>query len=76
VVGGATGHTYRIRLTGPLNVEELDQRGWSVRRLCFFPEGQLVDGDVVLAQKVALETFESEALAIANKVPAPNRYRC
>jgi hypothetical protein len=76
VVGGVTGRTYRTRLTGPLNVEELDQRGWCVRRLCFFPEDQLVDGDVVLAQKVALETFESEALAIANKVPAPNRYRC
>jgi hypothetical protein len=28
-----------------------------------------VDGDVMLAQKVALEAFEAEALAIANKFP-------
>jgi hypothetical protein len=51
-------------------VEEVDQRGRCTRRLCFLPERQLVDGDVMLAQKVALETFESEALAIANEVPA------
>jgi hypothetical protein len=69
VIGGLTGRTYRIRLTGPMNVEELDQDGWCTRRLCFFPEGQLVDGDVMLAQKVALEALESEALAIANKFP-------
>jgi len=68
VVGGSSGRTYRIRLAGAMNVEELDQ-GRCLRRLCFFPEGQLVDGDVVLAQKVALETFEPEALAIANKYP-------
>jgi hypothetical protein len=70
VVGGGSGSTYRIRLAGALNVEELDQRGRSTRRLCFLPEGRLVDGDVMLAQKVALETFESEAWAVANKFPA------
>ena len=69
VVGGSSGTTYRIRLAGAMNVEEVDQKGRCTRRLCFFPEGQLVDGDVMLAQKVALETFESEALAIANKFP-------
>jgi hypothetical protein len=52
-----------------MNVEELDQRGRCTRRLCFVPEGKLVDGDVMLAQKVALEAFEAEALAIANKFP-------
>jgi hypothetical protein len=69
VVGGSSGTTYRIRLAGAVNVEEVDQRGRCTRRLCFLPEGQLVDGDVMLAQKVSLETFESEALAIANKFP-------
>jgi hypothetical protein len=69
VVGGSTARTYRIRPSGPMNVEEVDRGGWCVRWLCFFPEGQLVDGDVMLAQKVALETFETEALAIANKFP-------
>lgn len=69
VVGGGSGSPYRIRLAGAMNVEELDQRGRCIGRLCFFPEGRLVDGDVMLAQKVALETFEFETLAVANKFP-------
>jgi hypothetical protein len=69
VVGGVSGRIYRIRLVGARNVEELDDQGRSVRRLCFFPEGELVAGDVVLAQKVALETLETEALTIANSFP-------
>jgi hypothetical protein len=69
-VGGSSGNTYRIRLAGTMNVEEVNQRGRCIRRLCFLPEGQLVDGDVMLAQKVALESFEPEALAIANKFPS------
>jgi hypothetical protein len=72
VVGGASGRIYRVRFTGARNVEELDQDGRCIRRLCFFPEGELVAGDVVLAQKVALETFEAEVLAVANTFP-PNR---
>jgi len=51
-----------------MNVKELHPDGWCVRRLCFIPEGQLVPGDVVLAQKVALEVFETETLAVANKL--------
>jgi hypothetical protein len=69
VRGGTSGTTYRIRLAGAMNVEEVDHRGRCTRRLCFLPEGQLVDGDVMLAQKVALESFESEALGVANKFP-------
>jgi hypothetical protein len=34
--------------------------GW-----CFVPRGPLVAGDVMLAQKIALETDESGALAVA-----------
>jgi hypothetical protein len=34
--------------------------------LCFEPQGQLPVGDVMLAQKVALELFESKALRVAN----------
>ena len=69
VVGASSGTTYRIRLAGAMNVEEVNPRGRCIRRLCFVPEGRLVDGDVMLAQKVALEAFEAEALAIANKFP-------
>jgi len=34
------------------------------------PEGNLVRGDNLLAQKLALELFETEALSCANKFPA------
>jgi hypothetical protein len=33
--------------------------------LCFLPIGDLPIGDVMLAQKTALETSESSALAVA-----------
>jgi hypothetical protein len=36
--------------------------------LCFAPVGPLVKGDVMLAQKIALETDEQSALAAANRV--------
>jgi hypothetical protein len=34
---------------------------------CFEPQGGLAPGDVLLAQKIALETMEREALAVANR---------
>ena len=48
------------------NVYELDdavrpRAGW-----CFVPNDHLVAGDVMLAQKIALETNERSALAVAN----------
>jgi hypothetical protein len=36
-------------------------------RWCFAPEGRLAVGDVLLAQKIALETMEIKALEIANR---------
>src|SRR4051794_32761767 len=65
VVGGDTGRHYRIREGCQLNVEQLDKAGRRVRVLCFMPEGDLAVGDVLLAQKLALELFESETLKIA-----------
>ena len=70
VTGGETGTQYRIRHGSQMNVERLDQVGNHVCTLCFVPEGSLVLGDIMLAQKIALELFESEAIAIANKMPA------
>jgi hypothetical protein len=67
VVGSDTGARYRIRSGTAMNVEELDLSGKTIVRWCFAPQGYLVVGDVLLAQKIALETFESEALAIANR---------
>jgi hypothetical protein len=67
VKGGTTGRRYRIRRGVQMNVEHLDPSGRCLRLLCFMPEGHLAVGDVMLAQKFALELFEKEALQIANK---------
>jgi len=39
------------------------------RYACVSTVGPLVKGDVMLAQKIALETDEQNALAAANKIP-------
>lgn len=69
VVGCHTGKRYRIHHGRAGNVCELDDQGRPVVGLCFVPEGALVAGDVMLAQKIALETNELTALAVANKFP-------
>jgi len=69
VIGGTTGKRYRIRNGCQMNVEELNKNDRCVRVLCFMPRGGLVVGDVMLAQKLALELFESHALTVANKIP-------
>jgi hypothetical protein len=50
-----------------MNVHELDDTGRLKMGWCFIPKGSLAAGDVMLAQKIALETFESGALAVAQK---------
>jgi hypothetical protein len=45
--------------------------------LCFLPIGDLPIGDVMLAQKIALETSESSALTVAGSfVPNGFSFRC
>ena len=47
-----------------MNVYELNERGeigW-----CFVPNGYLPVGDIMLAQKIALESNELATLAVAN----------
>jgi hypothetical protein len=68
-IGSHTGRRYRLRRGKEMNVDELDSEGKIVAQWCFAPLGNLVIGDVVLAQKLALETMESEALRIANRRP-------
>jgi hypothetical protein len=70
VTGGDTARRYRIRRGHQMNVELLDMNGRRFCCLCFRPEGTLATADVMLAQKIALESFEVEALKVANKVPA------
>jgi hypothetical protein len=69
VIGSDTGAKYRIRHGSQMNVERLDQKGLCLQLLCFMPEDGLPIGDVMLAQKIALELFESEAISVANKSP-------
>jgi hypothetical protein len=61
----------RVRDTGSpyqavMNLHQLDPAGRTVTQWCFAPEGGLASGDIMLAQKIALETMETKALAIAN----------
>jgi hypothetical protein len=62
VIGCKTGKRYRIQEGQQQNVFELDPpfRCW-----CFMPEGGLATGDVMLAQKIALETNEEAAMKVA-----------
>jgi hypothetical protein len=66
VIGGSTGRRYRIHPGRFMNVEELDEKGRHARTWCFYPVGALPAGDILLAQKLALELFELDALAVAN----------
>ena len=68
VIGGKTGKHYRIRHGRSMNIDQIDKNGRRVCGWCFFPMGNLVTGDVMLAQKMALELFEPEALKVANKM--------
>jgi hypothetical protein len=73
VVGCDSRRRYRIynRLThrDMTNVYELDNAGRPKVGWCFLPAGQLVAADIMLAQKIALETNEHNALAVANGFP-------
>ncbi len=66
VIGGETGKRYRIHHGYQMNVEQLDQDGRRARLLCFMPRGGLPVGDIMLAQKMALELFESDTISVAN----------
>jgi hypothetical protein len=64
VVGGATGTRYTLAKGRTYNVSSAKDE------LCFGPVGPLPIGDVLLAQKIALETDERAALRVANRRPS------
>jgi hypothetical protein len=66
VIGSDTGTRYCIRYGKAMNIDQLDSDGRVVARWCFAPDGKLALGDVMLAQKIALETMEKKALCTAN----------
>jgi hypothetical protein len=65
VTGSDSGLSYRIHHGKQANIEQLDSTGKAVCAWCFVPEGDLVPGDVMLAQKIGLENNERAALAVA-----------
>lgn len=69
VTGCDTSTRYRIRHGRQMNIEALDRNGNRKYGICFLPQGNLVAGDCMLAQKIALETMESQALKVANRFP-------
>jgi hypothetical protein len=69
VIGSDTGTRYRIIHRAVMNIHQLDPTGHPLAQWCFAPEGSLAIGDVLLAQKIALETMERDALALANSQP-------
>jgi hypothetical protein len=73
--GCGSGRRYRIHYGRVTNVHEIDGAGQPVTGWCFVPSGGLVAGDVMLAQKIALETNEQAALAVANRfnIQVPGR---
>jgi hypothetical protein len=73
VIGCDSGKKYRIHYASSMNVEELDKFGQPRVCYCFVTDAPLAPGDVVLAQKIALETGEYAALAIANKFTPKRR---
>jgi len=67
VTGCDTGTRYRIHHGASMNVHEIDGGGYPRAGWCFVPNSHLAAGDVMLAQKIALETDENGALAVAKK---------
>src|SRR5690242_6218136 len=58
VIGSESSQRYRIYVGASQNVCKVDDRGQPGVGLCFMPTDSLPIGDVMLAQKIALETRE------------------
>jgi hypothetical protein len=67
VTGSDSGKRYRVHHGTSMNVHELDDAGHPRVGWCFVPNTYLVAGDVMLAQKIALETDEHVAVAVAKQ---------
>src|ERR1700722_8414332 len=70
VIGCDSRKKYRIHYGSSANIVELDDAGVPRIGWCFVPRIPLVAGDVMLAQKIALETNERGAMAVANRFPS------
>jgi hypothetical protein len=70
VIGSHSGRRYRITTGFSTNIHELDSFQHPVARWCFVPCENLPVGDVMLAQKIALENDEQSALSVARSFQA------
>ena len=68
VIGGDTGTKYKLHPYMSFGVYQFNQDNL-VCRWCFSPAGVGAIGDIMLAQKIALERYELEALKAANVAP-------
>jgi hypothetical protein len=75
VIGRDTGKRYRVHYGSSMNIDELDEYGRPYICHCFVTDVALAPGDVMLAQKIALETGELAALSVANKFTPRRRLR-
>jgi hypothetical protein len=75
VVGSDSGKRYRIYAGTATNVCELDGCGRPTLGLCFLPMGEMPIGDVMLSQKIALESSESRAIAVARTFVPDGTFR-
>jgi hypothetical protein len=66
VTGCDTGRRYRVQAGAYIHQVESSSRLDNM--WCVAPEGIALDGDVMLAQKIMLETYELEGLSHANKL--------
>jgi hypothetical protein len=73
VTGCDSGKRYRIHHGTSMNIHEIDDAGHPRVGWCFVPNTCLVAGDVMLAQKIALETNELGALAVAKQFSPAQR---
>jgi hypothetical protein len=73
VIGCDSGNRYRVHHGAAMNVVEIDDVGGILAGWCFIPKACLVAGDVMLAQKIALETDEHGALAVARSFTPNHR---
>ena len=64
-VRGSAGSKFKIMDGRQMNIYQLGTLNRVKQRWCFLPSGNLAKGDVMLAQKIALETDEKRALAVA-----------
>ncbi|CCD85612.1 conserved protein of unknown function [Bradyrhizobium sp. ORS 285] len=74
VTGSHSGRRYRIFNGTAMNVCLLDDRGRVRRGICFVPVGDLPAGDVMLAQKLALELCEDSAILVAREFIPRGQY--